>query len=85
MSELFTAVGQHWEIWLLSTILVVAAVIDGWQLRVPNWITLPLIVSGWVYSFAFFGLAGLGWSLLGTVVGLMLLLPAYAIGGIGRR
>ena len=63
--------------------LIVAAVIDGWKLRVPNWITFPLIISGWVYSTAYFGWAGLGWSLLGTAIGLMLLLPAYAIGGMG--
>ena len=63
--------------------LVVAAVIDGWKLKVPNWITFPLVVSGWVYSTVCFGWAGLGWSLVGTAVGLGLLLPAYAIGGMG--
>jgi len=74
---------QNWPIWLLSIVLVVAAVIDGWKLKVPNWITLPLVLSGWVYSTAYFGWEGLGWSLLGTMVGLALLLPAYAIGGMG--
>ncbi len=74
---------QNWTIWLVSAILVVAAVIDGLQLKVPNWLTYPLILSGWVYSFAFFGTEGLGWSLLGTAIGLALLLPAYAIGGMG--
>ena len=72
-----------WSLWLLSTVLVVAAVIDGWKLRVPNWITFPLIMSGWIYSAVYFGWAGLAWSVLGTIVGLGLLLPAYAIGGMG--
>jgi prepilin peptidase CpaA len=63
--------------------LVVAAAIDGWKLKVPNWITFPMIAGGWVYSVAAFGWEGLGWSLAGTAVGLGLLLPAYAIGGMG--
>jgi prepilin peptidase CpaA len=72
-----------WAVWLLSVVLIVAAVIDGWKLRVPNWITFPLIIAGWTYSAVYFGWAGLAWSLLGTVVGLALLLPAYSIGGMG--
>ena len=66
--------------------LVVAAVIDGLKLKVPNWITFPMIISGWIYSAAlspYAGWEGLMYSLIGTVVGLALLLPAYAIGGMG--
>lgn len=74
---------QHWPIWLLTVVLVVAAVIDGWKLKVPNWITFPLILAGWAYGALAGGWAGLGASMLGTVVGLGLLLPAYAIGGMG--
>jgi len=74
---------ENWHVWLVSIVLVVAAVIDGRQLKVPNWITFPLIISGWIYSAIAFGAPGLGWSLVGTMVGLGLLLPAYAIGGMG--
>jgi prepilin peptidase CpaA len=74
---------ENWPIWLLSAVLTVAAVIDGLKLKVPNWITFPLIISGWIYSTVYFGWEGLGWSLAGTLVGLLLLLPAYAIGGMG--
>ena len=73
----------HWPVWLVAVTLVVAAVIDGWQLRVPNWLTFPMIIAGWVFGFATGSWAGLGESLLGTVVGLALLMPAYAIGGMG--
>src|SRR5690606_2437797 len=74
---------------LVSITLVVAAVIDGWKLKVPNWLTFPMIITGWLYStwaaeaqqMAWY--QGLGWSLLGTAIGLALLLPAYAIGGMG--
>ena len=75
--------GSHWPFWLLTITLVVAAVIDGYQLKVPNWITYPLIFSGWIANTVAFGWQGLGWSLVGTAVGLALLLPAYAIGGMG--
>jgi prepilin peptidase CpaA len=69
--------------WLVSIVLVVAAVIDGRKLKVPNWITWPLVLSGWIAGAALFGWTGLGWSVAGTAVGLGLLLPAYAIGGMG--
>lgn len=77
------AVVDHWPVWLVTVTLIVAAVIDGFELRVPNWITFPFVISGWIYSTVAFGWEGLGWSLLGTLVGLALLLPAYAIGGMG--
>jgi prepilin peptidase CpaA len=87
MSELFTAYAQaiasHWPVWLVTIVLIVAAVIDGFELKVPNWVTFPFIISGWIFSVAMFGWEGLGWSLVGTVVGLALLMPAYAIGGMG--
>jgi prepilin peptidase CpaA len=77
---------EHWPFWVVAATLVVAAVIDGVQLKVPNWITFPMIISGWVYSAVFSpfaGWEGILYSLLGTAVGLLLLLPAYAIGGMG--
>jgi len=73
-----------WSVWgLVSVILIVAAVIDGRKLKVPNWITFPLIISGWIASGIIYGWAGAGASLWGTAIGLGLLLPAYAIGGMG--
>ena len=69
--------------WLVVAVLVEAAVIDGRQLRVPNWLTFHLAAGGlgfWAWSA---GWAGLGWSAGGLVVGLMLLLPLCLIGGMG--
>jgi prepilin peptidase CpaA len=77
---------ENWPVWVVTITLIVAAVIDGLKLKVPNWITFPMIISGWIYSVAFSpfaGWEGLMYSLAGTVVGLALLLPAYAIGGMG--
>ena len=89
LQGLGTSVAVNWPIWLVSVVLVLAAVIDGVRLKVPNWLTFPFIVSGWFFSAAWFAYSGdpwwvgFGWSLVGTVVGLGLLLPAYAIGGMG--
>jgi len=75
--------------WTVAIFAVVAAWIDGVELRVPNKLTLPFIVAGWVFSMVYFQLdgstwyVGLGWSLLGTAVGCLTLLPFYAIGGMG--
>ena len=89
-SAFFEQVGNNWPIWVVTLTLILAAVIDGFELKVPNWITFPMIISGWIYSAAFaqahYGLSwyeGLGWSLAGTVVGLLTLLPLYSIGGMG--
>lgn len=81
--ELIATIIENWPVWVVTITLVVAAIIDGWKLKVPNWITFPMIVSGWIYSTAYFGWPGLGWSLMGTLVGLGLLMPLYAIGGMG--
>jgi prepilin peptidase CpaA len=83
LASVFSGVVEHWHIWFVSVILVVAAIIDGWMLKVPNWITFPLIMSGWVYSAVTGGWPGLGWSLLGTFVGLGLLYGLYMVGGMG--
>jgi len=89
LEALGAGVVEHWQVWLVSVVLIVAAVIDGIQLKVPNWLTFPMIISGWIYAMVAFQMngegwyVGLGWSMFGTAVGLALLLPAYAIGGMG--
>ncbi len=69
--------------YLVSIVLVEAAVIDGRSLRVPNWLTLHFAVGGWAYAYWAGGAPLLGWSLIGSAVGLASLLPLYAIGGMG--
>ncbi len=85
-TQLADAVVTNWPVWFVTITLVVAAIIDGRELKVPNWITFPMVASGWVYSAtlsAYPGWEGLVYSLIGTAIGLGLLLPAYAIGGMG--
>src|ERR1700736_1141271 len=79
---------SHWPLSVVCTVMIAAAVIDWWKFKVPNKLTFPLIISGWILGLANnFGLGagegGLGAALAGTLLGLGLLLPVYAIGGMG--
>src|ERR1700746_1733712 len=82
---------SNWPLTFICAAMIGAAVIDGWKLKVPNWLTLPLVVSGWLlglsHNFGLLpdstGMGGLGASLAGTLLGFLLLYPVYAIGGMG--
>jgi prepilin peptidase CpaA len=73
------AVGMVWAAW-----------IDGYAFKVPNWLTLSLVVSGWylgllhTFGVSFAGSGGIGQALLGTVIGFAVLFPALFIGGMGE-
>src|SRR5438270_2542472 len=80
----------YWPIWVVCAGMIAAAIIDWWKFKVPNKLTFPLIVSGWLLGLVNdFGwlpgsaAGGLGAALAGTFLGLGLLLPVYAIGGMG--
>ena len=83
MNMLLQSVVENWSIWFVTVVLIIAAVIDGMILKVPNWLTFPFIVLGWVHCTLEGGFPGLGYSLLATFVGMMLLLPLRNVGGMG--
>jgi prepilin peptidase CpaA len=71
--------------------MILAAFIDGWALKVPNWVTLPLILSGWMLGLCHnlgiavdAGTGGFGTAFLGTVLGFALLFPMLVIRGVGE-
>lgn len=71
--------------------MVLAAFIDGWALKVPNWVTLPLVLSGWFLGLlhdcgvsADGGFGGIGMAVAGTFLGFVLLFPMLAIRGVGE-
>jgi prepilin peptidase CpaA len=84
---------QKWPLVFISAGMIVAAVIDGWKFKVPNWLTFPLIITGWIlgaiYMFTDYnpyledGSNRLAASLLGTAVGFALLFPLWLLGGMG--
>ena len=78
---------NNWHVKVVSIILIVAAYIDGKQLRVPNGITFPMVFSGLIYSTVVGGWGNLDvgfvGGFVGMIVGLLCLLPLYAVGGMG--
>src|SRR5215472_15560182 len=81
---------SHWPLTFICAAMIVAAVIDGWKLKVPNWLTFPLVLSGWLLGLlhdagllASTGSGGIGAALAGTALGFALLAPLYAVGGMG--
>jgi prepilin peptidase CpaA len=79
---------ENWEVKLVALTLILAAWIDGKELRVPNWITYPMALTGLLWHSYSGGLgnwddAGLLGSLAGLGMGLACLLPIYAVGGMG--
>lgn len=81
---------ENWPLWFICLAMIAAAIIDGWKLKVPNWLTFPLVLSGWalglIHDLGWLegtGYGGIGASLAGTLVGFGLLFPVYAIGGMG--
>jgi len=81
---------ENWPLLFICIAMVAAAVVDGWKLKVPNWLTFPLVISGWLFGLCHnlgwlpgTGFGGIGGSLIGTAVGCALLLPIYAMGYMG--
>src|SRR5437867_8104309 len=83
---------NNWPLTFVCAAMIVAAVIDGWKLKVPNWLTFPLVLSGWLLGLLNnFGLltdagfeGGIGAALAGTLMGFLLLFPVLAIGAMGE-
>ncbi|MHC4403619.1 MAG: A24 family peptidase, partial [Planctomycetota bacterium] len=74
--------------WILPNVVAgcaasAAAVVDVREYRVPNRLTVPLLVLGVVYHSFAGGLDGLQMSLLGAAFGFASLILAYAIGILG--
>ena len=69
--------------YLVSFVLIEAAIIDGRSLRVPNWLTVHFLLGGCIYAYFTGGGSLLLWSIAGAALGLLSLLPLYAIGGMG--
>lgn len=89
----YTWTAKHWPIIVICAGMIAAAVIDWWKFKVPNKLTFPLVISGWILGLlnnfelvpngSFNGQGGLGGALMGTLLAMALMIPIYAIGGMG--
>ena len=67
----------------LLALMFLAAAIDMRQRRIPNWLTLMLILSGLARGLINHGPTGLGWSALGLLAGASIPFVLFAIGAMG--
>lgn len=81
---------ENWPVLFICLAMIASAVIDWWKFKVPNWLTFPVILGGWLLGLLHnlglqpdAGVGGIGSSLAGTAMGFALLVPFYAIGGMG--
>ncbi len=74
---------ENWHVKVVAATMLWAAWIDGKELKVPNWLTFPMVLTGLIYGTCVGGWAGLGFALLGMAVGLATMLPIYSVGGMG--
>lgn len=68
---------------VLTSALIVAAVIDYRRQRIPNWLTVPLFVAGFGWHFYLEGPQGLLFALYGAGLGFGLMLVPYLLGFMG--
>lgn len=71
-------------VWALLVVAgLVATFTDLRTMRIPNWLTLPLLATGLAYGFARQGLNGLGDAAIGVAISGAIFVAAYAIAGGG--
>ena len=68
---------------LLVLLLVISVYHDYKTQKIPNKITIPTIAAGVILSTVYFGFAGLWTSLLGFIVGFLIFLLPFILGGMG--
>ncbi len=69
--------------WAALAVGLLASITDLRTRRIPNALTLGAAVAALVMRGSLDGTAGVFWGLLGWLVGLVLLLPLFALRGLG--
>lgn len=69
--------------WLLIVVLSISVYTDIRNSRIPNYLTYPAVLVGIAYGVFNWGVHGFLLSFVGLALGLAMLLPFYALGGMG--
>lgn len=79
-------VPQPPELWLRLLALAGAGIgmyTDMRRGKIYNWLTFPMILAGWLANAWWYGLPGLGYSVLATLIGIALYMGPAMVGIIG--
>jgi prepilin peptidase CpaA len=68
---------------VLCATVVIAAVFDVRQRRIPNWLVLAALISGLALNTFLFEWPGLRMSLLGILLAFLIYFPLYLLRGMG--
>lgn len=68
---------------ILSSLLVVALAYDLLYTRIPNYLILFGLISGFILQITLLGYSGLFYGLQGLLLGFLILFPMYIMGGTG--
>jgi len=83
MSDTIQPLWHHAEFWITSLVGTAATVEDLARRTISNWLPATALAGGIVYQTWSSGWLGLGQSLLGAVVGFLVFLIFYVLGGMG--
>lgn len=69
--------------WATIIAVIIATVSDLWIRRIPNWLVVPFLIAGILFSTVTRGWTGLAQSLMGVLLGAFLLGLFHFLGGMG--
>lgn len=69
--------------WATIIAVIIATVSDLWTRRIPNWLVLPFLIGGVLFSTFTRGWSGLAHSLMGVLLAALLLGVFHFLGGMG--
>ena len=64
-------------------ITFIAMLTDMLKGKIYNWLTFPMILTGWILNLIFFGLSGFAYSFAATLIGIALYFVPAALGIVG--